>query len=154
MAGINMGVGLADAILVDIGPGSFTGMRIGIAAARALGVAWNVPVTGFSGASLVAAAAFAQDPALASVRAVIDAGRGQAFVQLIGRDLVPGPVETLTTTRLAPGDPPLAGDVPDMTAAVWRGLPDCRFALALPAPARRLTAAAHYIRPPDAILPL
>lgn len=32
-----------EAIIVDIGPGSYTGIRIGIAAARALGVAWGCP---------------------------------------------------------------------------------------------------------------
>ena len=40
-----------DAIVVDMGPGSFTGIRIGIAAARALGLAWGVPVHGLSKAA-------------------------------------------------------------------------------------------------------
>ena len=78
----------ADAIIVDIGPGSYTGIRIGIAAARALGVAWGVPVHGVSALSLVAAQAFAADPALDSVFALIDAGRGHAAGALIGPELV------------------------------------------------------------------
>mgnify|MGYP005866535445 CR=1 FL=1 len=44
-------------ILVETGPGSFTGLRIGIAAARALGLAWRIPVHGVSSTLLVAAAA-------------------------------------------------------------------------------------------------
>jgi tRNA threonylcarbamoyladenosine biosynthesis protein TsaB len=77
-----------DAIIVDIGPGSYTGIRIGIAAARALGLAWGVPVHGVSALALVAAQAFAADPALGSVFALIDAGRGHAAGALIGPDLV------------------------------------------------------------------
>ncbi len=140
-------------VLVDIGPGSFTGIRIGIAAARALGVAWGAPVTGFSGTSLVAAAAFVTAPDLAQVAAVIDAGRGQRFVEIIGRDFGGGPIATVATGALA-DDVPLAGDVPDDVAAVWRGQPDCRHAVLLPDAARSLPPAARYVRPPDAILPL
>ncbi|WP_235927757.1 tRNA (adenosine(37)-N6)-threonylcarbamoyltransferase complex dimerization subunit type 1 TsaB, partial [Sandarakinorhabdus rubra] len=75
-------------ILVDIGPGSYTGIRIGIAAARALGLAWGVPVAGISALSLVAAQAFADDPDLEAVMALIDAGRGRAAGAILGRDLV------------------------------------------------------------------
>lgn len=141
-------------VLVDIGPGSFTGIRIGIAAARALGVAWGVPVQGFSGTSLVAAAAFTADPALPRVAAVIDAGRGQSFVEILERDLAGGAIATVATGALDPGPPPLAGDVPEGIAAVWRGQPDCRHAASLPPAARGLAPAARYVRPPDAILPL
>ena len=71
-------------IIVDVGPGSFTGVRIGIAAARALGLAWDVPVTGVGSLALVAAAAFASDPA-DTVVAVADAGRGRVYWQVFTR---------------------------------------------------------------------
>lgn len=47
--------GRAGEILVDTGPGSFTGVRVGIAAAMALGFAWQAPVKGFGCLDLVAA---------------------------------------------------------------------------------------------------
>lgn len=72
-------------IVVDVGPGSFTGVRIGIAAARALGLAWDVPVAGVGSLALVAAAAFAVDPAETLV-AVADAGRGRVYWQVFTRD--------------------------------------------------------------------
>ncbi len=75
-------------IAVDIGPGSFTGLRVGIAAARALGLAWDVPVTGVDSLALIAAAAFAGDDRLEQVVAVADAGRGQVYWQAFDRDLV------------------------------------------------------------------
>ena len=37
-----------DLIAVTVGPGAFTGIRIGLAAARGLGLAWNIPVAGIS----------------------------------------------------------------------------------------------------------
>lgn len=76
-------------IVVDIGPGSFTGLRIGIAAARALGLAWNVPVTGTGSLTLVAAAAFAGSPGLDAVAVVADAGRGQIYWQVFDRGCLP-----------------------------------------------------------------
>jgi tRNA threonylcarbamoyl adenosine modification protein YeaZ len=141
-------------VLVDIGPGSFTGIRIGIAAARALGVAWGVPVRGFSGTSLVAAAAFAADPALTQVAAVIDAGRGQRFVEVLARDFSGGTIATVATDALAAESLALAGDAPDDIPTLWRGQPDCRFAALVPDAFRSLPPTARYVRPPDAILPL
>jgi tRNA threonylcarbamoyladenosine biosynthesis protein TsaB len=75
-------------IIVDVGPGSYTGIRIGIAGARALGLAWGVPVHGVSALSLVAAQAFAADAGLAALWALIDAGRAQVAGALMARDLV------------------------------------------------------------------
>jgi tRNA threonylcarbamoyladenosine biosynthesis protein TsaB len=117
----------ADAIIVDIGPGSYTGIRIGIAAARALGLAWRVPVHGASALSLVAAQAFAGDPALDSVFALIDAGRGHAAGAAVGRDLV-APAPALVSAwpaiavagagaALLPGVPALHSDHPDAAFA-------------------------------------
>lgn len=125
----------AAAIIVDIGPGSFTGIRIGIAAARALGLAWNVPVTGLSGTALVAARAFATTPGLASVTVHLDAGRGQIFRQTIAADYSAGAIETVT------------GSAADAH-------PDAAFALHLPPAERGFPPQARYVRPPDAVLPL
>ena len=82
------GGGRADAVLVDIGPGSFTGIRVGLAAARALGLAWGVPVVGYSSLAVVAAAALAKGvPAPLAV--VLEGGHGEVFMQVFGPDLSP-----------------------------------------------------------------
>jgi tRNA threonylcarbamoyladenosine biosynthesis protein TsaB len=67
-------------VSVTIGPGSFTGLRIGIAAARAIGLAARVPVVG------VATLAAFLAPLLAGkgrglVAAAIDAKHGQVYIQ-------------------------------------------------------------------------
>jgi tRNA threonylcarbamoyl adenosine modification protein YeaZ len=83
------GGGRADRILVDCGPGSFTGIRVGIAAARGLGLGWGVPVSGCSSLALVAAAAFAARPELDRVAAVIEGGHGEVFMQAFETPLLP-----------------------------------------------------------------
>src|SRR5215207_4559669 len=45
------------AIAVDCGPGSFTGVRVGLAAAHGLAIGWQVPLSGYSSLSLIAAVA-------------------------------------------------------------------------------------------------
>ncbi len=83
IAALLTGYAAPDAIVVDAGPGSYTGLRVGIAAARALGLAWNVDVTATTSTALLAAGAFARDPALAAVTVALDAGRGQVYLQMI-----------------------------------------------------------------------
>ena len=68
--------GRADRIVVDVGPGSFTGVRVGVAAARALGFGWGVPVTGFHSLALIAASDTHGGPKLVA----IEGGHGQVFV--------------------------------------------------------------------------
>lgn len=71
--------GRADAIAVGRGPGSFTGLRIGLAAARALGLAWGAPVYGYPTLALIAAMALerGQGP----VRVATTGGHGEWFTQ-------------------------------------------------------------------------
>jgi tRNA threonylcarbamoyl adenosine modification protein YeaZ len=77
--------GRADAIAVDVGPGSFTGVRIGIAAARALALAWNIPLHGYSTASLIAAQA-ARQHADGPIAITITGGHGELFWQCFEPD--------------------------------------------------------------------
>lgn len=74
-----------DRIGVTVGPGSFTGLRVGLAFAKGLGLALDRPVVGVG--TLEALAASAARPALPSgtagemIAAAIDARRGQVYVQ-------------------------------------------------------------------------
>src|SRR5580765_991193 len=72
-------------ILVDCGPGSFTGVRVGLAAAQGLAIGWEVPLAGYSSLALLAAKV--QESEMASA---LQAGHGELFVQTFGGDpLVP-----------------------------------------------------------------
>ena len=88
-------------ILVDCGPGSFTGVRVGLAAAHGLAIGWGIPVTGYSSLALVAAGA------AGPVAVALQGGHGQLFVQTYGADpLVP--LDTLQS--LSPEDAAAAID--------------------------------------------
>jgi tRNA threonylcarbamoyladenosine biosynthesis protein TsaB len=68
------------ALAVDVGPGSFTGVRLCVTAAKTLAFALGVPVVGVT--SLLALAQGA--PRQARVLAVRDAGRGTVYAALLG----------------------------------------------------------------------
>ena len=77
LASAGAGVTEVDRIVVGRGPGSFTGLRIGIAAARGLALALDVPVAGVSTLDALAAGTPGALP-------VIDAGRREVFTLLDG----------------------------------------------------------------------
>jgi len=73
--------GKAERILVNCGPGSFTGVRIGISAAHALALAWNAEITGYSCLGLVAAQAQKLLDAPQPVCVAMLAGHGEYYLQ-------------------------------------------------------------------------
>lgn len=100
------GGGRADVIVAGCGPGSFAGVRIGVAAARALALGWQVPVHGFSTLALVAASAADDIAAAGGALVVMEGGHGQWFVQPFAADLTPrGDIRSLL-----PDDAVLIGD--------------------------------------------
>jgi tRNA threonylcarbamoyl adenosine modification protein YeaZ len=158
-------------VAVTVGPGSFTGLRIGIAAARAIGIACNVPVVGVATlAALAAPLILEQRPGL--VAAAIDAHHGNIYLAAFGQNgratMLPrilslrDAVEILTENRLrltGSGAPMLAieaaaagksvelaaeGSAPDIVFVAKLGL----LADPLMAPARPL-----YLKAPDVKLP-
>jgi tRNA threonylcarbamoyladenosine biosynthesis protein TsaB len=110
-------------IAVTIGPGSFTGLRVGIAAARGLALAAGKPAVGLSTLAAYAAPFIAADDTLPVV-AAIDARHDHVYLQVFG----PGG-RTIVAPRLAPlrealrvsatGAPRLVGTAANMLAAAW-----------------------------------
>lgn len=78
-----------DRIAVTVGPGSFTGVRVGVAAARALGLASALPVVGATSLAVIAHQAREMlGPALHGrlLATAADARRGMVYLQLSSPD--------------------------------------------------------------------
>ncbi len=73
-----IGFDALDRIGVTIGPGSFTGLRVGLAFAKGLSIALDVPCVGIGSLEALAASV----PGQGVVAAAIDARRGQVYLQL------------------------------------------------------------------------
>ena len=79
--------GRADEIRVSLGPGSFTGVRIGLAVARALGLAWGAKVRGYPTLALIAGMARTIDEGALGI--CMNGGHGEWFVQRYSADGLP-----------------------------------------------------------------
>ncbi len=150
--------GRAGRIIVDCGPGSFTGVRVGIAAARGLALGWNAEIAGFSSLPLIAAAGFA-DCLTDDIAVIMEGGHGEVFMQAFSADL--SPRSDMVSLKPDAALAALAGrravgngirwlaaldDGLDLTEA----LPDAASAILLPASLTALAPSPIYGRAPDA----
>jgi tRNA threonylcarbamoyl adenosine modification protein YeaZ len=154
-----MGGRVASHILVGVGPGSFTGIRVAIAAAHGLAIGWGAELAGLSSLALLAAGPQAKG----QVAAAVNGGHGELFVQQFDAGTLqptsglinapPAEAARLTSAELVVGSgaPKLVG------ARGWgqaRELfPSAADALRLPGQLRSFPAKPVYARAPDARVP-
>lgn len=158
-----------DAVAVTTGPGGFTGVRLGLAAARGLALALDIPTVGISVFEAIAAAATHETPSGASLAVLVDARRADLHVQVSDAEGTPAgtPFAALPADldRLLPAGPLcLAGDgaarAAPALAAAGRRLHLAAATHTDPAWVARLAAGRIdpatppprplYLRPPDA----
>ncbi len=140
--------GRAARILVSCGPGSFTGLRVGIAAAKALSFAWNAQLSGYPTLALVALSAAERGGAVA-----IPGGHGEWFVAEPGLpaiSLSPTEASARVTSFNVVGDAAAALVAARGFGAAHPAMADARLALALPADALLTDVTPLYGRAPDA----
>ena len=144
------------AILVGTGPGSFTGLRVAIAAAHGLAIGWGASLHGMPSLALLAASAPGDEPVVAAMAG----GHGELFVQSFDR----GPfAATSAALNLTPSDAAAAfatgtpvgsgatalADARGETASATQ-VPTASAALRLPTELRALAPTPLYVRSPDA----
>jgi tRNA threonylcarbamoyl adenosine modification protein YeaZ len=144
-------------ILVDCGPGSFTGVRVGLAAAHGLAIGWGVPLAGYSSMAAVAAAAAG---AGGEIAVALEGGHGQLFVQTFGeermrpldmlRSLPPAEAAAVIGTHRVAGSGAAALVAARGSGEAVDALPLAADARLLPAELRSLPARPIYGRAPDA----
>jgi tRNA threonylcarbamoyladenosine biosynthesis protein TsaB len=146
----------ADQIVVGVGPGSFTGIRVAIAAAHGLAIGWGAELRGMSSLALLAAEVQSEG----EVAAAVLGGHGELFVQQFEaatlqptselRNALPSDAAHLLTADLVVG----SGAKVLVEARGWgeaRDLwPSAANALRLPQDLRSLASKPVYARAPDA----
>ena len=142
----------ADRIIVGVGPGSFTGIRVGLAAAHGLAIGWDAELSGMSSMALLAAHMEGK------VAAAMQSGHGELFVQqFFGGEpssellnLPPVEAAKATDAELVVG----SGAKQLVEARGWgearEAFPSAADALRLPEALRTLPAKPVYARAPDA----
>lgn len=98
-----------DRVAVTVGPGSFTGLRVGISAARAIALAWSIPAVGVSTLAALAAPLILDDQP-GTIGVAIDARHGHVFFAAFhadGRIQVPPRFAAIGAAIRQLGDGPL-----------------------------------------------
>jgi tRNA threonylcarbamoyladenosine biosynthesis protein TsaB len=145
----------AERILVGVGPGSFTGIRVAIAAAHGLAIGWSAQLLGLSSLALLAARNGA-------VGIAVQGGHGELFVQQFDEsakpvtelaNAAPGEAARLIEAELVLG----SGAAQLVAARGWgearEAWPSAANALTLPQALRSLASKPIYARAPDARVP-
>ena len=158
MARAGLSFAVLDRIAVTVGPGSFTGLRVGLAFAKGLGLALGRPVIGL-GCLEVLAAPFARSPG--RTLALLP-GRGETACRQVFQDgiaLAPPALEPLASLAgLAPvarivGAAGLAEGLLPHAERRASAFPDIVLAARLAADREPEPLSPLYMRPPDARLP-
>jgi tRNA threonylcarbamoyl adenosine modification protein YeaZ len=145
----------ADEILVGVGPGSFTGIRVAVAAAHGMAIGWQATLSGMSSLALTAATAAVD----CEIAVAVIGGHGELFVQQFGRgleqaselrNLVPADAASFVNSELVVG----SGAAQLVAARGWgeprETWPAAECALRLPQALRTLAPKPVYARAPDA----
>lgn len=146
----------ADSILVGVGPGSFTGIRVGLAAAQGLSIAWDCELNGLSSLALLAAGIQSDG----DIAAAMNGGHGELFVQQFAAgtleatselfNLPPAEAARKIDADLVAGPGAHALVEERGTGEAVDGWPSARNALRLPKQLRSLPPRPIYARDPDA----
>ena len=143
-------------ILVGVGPGSFTGIRVGIAAAHGLAIGWECELAGMSSLALLAAGSGCHG----TVAAAVIGGHGELFVQEFDgmtskplsdlHNLPPAAAAGCITAELVVGSGAEQLVAARGKGSAREGWPAAADALKLPVALRSLPAKPVYARAPDA----
>lgn len=139
-------------VVVVTGPGSYAGLRVGIATAEALALGWGIPVRGVSTLEAVVTAALERGAALPIV-AIHPAGRREFAVQRFAAEEAQEPIRLVPYARLGELREPLAGEGAGELGGL-EVLPAERAVAALRRAARGLagSTSAVYLREPHVTL--
>lgn len=162
-------VAALDLLAVTVGPGAFTGLRIGLAAARGFALASALPLAGVPTPLAVAASVPESEREGRTLVVALESRRDDPWIQLFAPDLTPvGAVEALGSAALAArlsGPVLVAGDaaervraaLPDAAVASSPGWPDAaivaRVGAELWRTGRAWPAEPLYLRAPDVTMP-